>query len=131
MSRARKRSPASTLVCPEEYPPTLASAEEIATYMASTATDYVSDEMVEEYFHGCRATLRAVAIETLREGPADGNVRNYSKERQYRDLPTLTMPPIVVDDSVIMDGHHRYRVALGQRRSTLWAYVVEASDDAS
>jgi len=119
-------------VCPAGYAPILADADEIAAYIASIASDDdVDEEMIGEYFRGCRAALREVALASLREGPGDANIRSATKERRYGGLSSSTMPPIVVEDGEIMDGHHRYRAALRQQRASVWAYVVVNAESSS
>src|SRR5256885_1742217 len=85
---------------------------EIAKYITSTASDYVDEEFIAEHYRGDRAVLTMVPISELQPGDADHNLHNKAKERRYTKLALETMPPLVVENGQIMDGNHRYRVAV-------------------
>lgn len=108
-----------------KYPPTLADNYEIAAYIESIASDYIDEEMMQEYFNGAHAELRLVPIGEISEGNPDGNVRSAKKERAYSKLSIDTMPPLVIEDGIIQDGNHRFRVAKKAGATALWCYVVE------
>ncbi len=106
-----------------QFPTVLEGSREIAGYVAGLDDD-ADEELVLEMFRGCRATLQRVAIGSLEEGPRDAHVRNVAKERRYARKPLASMPPILVEDGVIQDGHHRFRVAKAQGAKEIMAYVV-------
>jgi hypothetical protein len=111
-----------------QYPKTLANAQAIAEYIASVSSSYVDEEFIEEYFWGTHAILRELPIDSIKEGPADGNARSEAKERRYLKKNPETMPPLVVENGEIEDGNHRYRVSVAQGKKTIWCYVVEGED---
>lgn len=119
-------TPESTI---ERWAAALGNARAIAGYIGSIAPDYVDEELVEEYFHGCRAVLALVPIAELREGPADVNVPSKKKAAAYAKLPPETMPPLVVMNGVVEDGHHRLRDARRRGVVSVLCYVVEYIDD--
>ena len=110
------------------YPAVLRDEREIAEYISSIASDYVNEEMIEEYFHGCSAVLKLVPIADIVEGNPDANVRSARKERKYAKMDPATIPPLVIEDGEVKDGNHRLRVAQAAGATALWCYVVEAGD---
>lgn len=104
---------------------TLADEGAIADYMEANASDEVCTEMIMEYFHGCGAKLMLLPIEDISEGHPDVNIKSAKKEKKYNKLPLETMPPIVVMDGIIEDGHHRYRIAKAKGAASILCYVVE------
>lgn len=111
-----------------DYPQFLDDADAIAAHIASLASDYVDENCIAEYFHGCGAMLRQVAIDDLQEGDSDTNARSRRKEQRYAKLDPSTIPPLVVDEIegrlVIKDGNHRYRVARQLGLTHVPCYVV-------
>lgn len=106
------------------YAPVLDTAWDIADYIEGLSSDYVDAEVIAEHFHGCRAVLKRLPTHELQEGPADSNIRDRAREKSYQNLDT-TIPPLVVEDGVVMDGNHRLRVALAKGLPEILCYVVE------
>lgn len=108
------------------WAPTLGSEREIAAYIASVSSAHVDEEAIEEYLgRGSSATLTSVPVSELKPGNADANLRDERKEKRYAKQNPATMPPLVVlDDGRIVDGNHRYRVALAAGVSEIQCYVV-------
>ena len=97
----------------------------IAAYIASIASDYVNEELIEEYFRDMGAVLCWVPIDRLIEGDPDHNERSEVKERRYAKKKPGTMPPLVVDeDGTVRDGNHRLRVEQARGTSHLLCYVA-------
>lgn len=111
-----------------DFPAELATAQDIAEYIEEMSSDYVDVEMIAEHYFGCRAVLKRVPLHELSEGPPDANVRDLRKEARYAKMEG-TIPPIVVEDGVVMDGNHRYRVALAKGLPELLCYVIEEIPD--
>lgn len=110
-----------------QWAPVLKDHYEIAAYIESVASDYVDREMMEEYYHGAKAVLRAIPASELTPGDADHNIPSKVKERKYAKLPVETMPPLVVQNGQIEDGNHRFRVGLAKGMTEFWCYdVVDA-----
>ena len=105
------------------WPQTLADNRAIGEYVADL-DPRVDAEMVEEHFFGARAVLKLIPIDSVREGHSDGNVRSASKEKKFSKMDLAKQPPILVDDGVIADGHHRYRVAKAAGATDILAYVI-------
>jgi hypothetical protein len=108
-----------------EYPKFLNNGDAIAEYISSMATSYVDEDFMKEFFAGSHAVLQQVPLASIREGHPDLNVPDSRKEESYKKKTLTTMPPIVVTDGVIVDGHHRYRVARDAGALNIWCYVVE------
>jgi hypothetical protein len=112
---------------PQKWPARLDDSRMIARYMDSISSDYVDVDMVEEYLQGAHADLKLVPIDELSEGNQDANIRDPRKEAKYSKLDMATMPPLVVQDGVILDGNHRYRIAKAKGVTALWCYVCDDS----
>jgi hypothetical protein len=107
-----------------QYPKILEDESEIAKYISSLASDYVDEEFIEEYFRGTYAVLKTVPIDNIKEGDKDHNIQSKSKEKKYMKMDPTTMPPLIVENNIIMDGHHRYRVAKNLGFETIKIYDV-------
>lgn len=110
---------------PEGYPARLDDARAIADHIATLSPGEIDEDMVEEHFRGCVARLEWLPIDQITPGPADAHVANRALEVRYAKQPLHTLPPLVVENGQIEDGHHRYRVALAAGAAGLWCYCVE------
>lgn len=90
---------------------TLSNSEEIADYMLEFAVNYIDEELIREYFFNCKAILKIVSVDDLQEGEKTQNIRSTYRERIYKKLPIETIPPLIVEKGVVLDGNHRLRVA--------------------
>lgn len=109
------------------YPDRLENASEIADYITDLDPNASYEDIESTFgdnFPGCGATLRVVPIGELTPGHPDANIRSVSKEKRFAKM-TTEMPPLVVADGDIMDGHHRYRIALRKGLTTLPCYVID------
>lgn len=113
------------LVDQGHWPPVLKDRWAIADYIESVASAYVDNEYIAEHFRGCRAVLKRVPIAQIEPSDEDHNIPSKAKERRYAKMDPATMPPIVIEDGVIQDGHHRYRVAQKLGMTEMLCYVVE------
>jgi hypothetical protein len=108
-----------------EWPPTLKDDWAIAEYIEATSSDYVDEEYIREHYRGCHAVLKKVAVTDLEPGDPEHNERSEKKEKKYAKMDLATMPPLVVEDGQIMDGNHRFRVAVAKGATHVLCYVVE------
>lgn len=108
-----------------EYPSRLEDGYEIAEYIESVSPDYVDEEAMEEYFNGAYAELEVIPIDSIKEGNSDHNLRDEDKEKEYSKMSVETMPPIVVEGGVVVDGNHRFRVAKQLGAKKIRAYIVK------
>lgn len=109
------------------WPKVLRDNREIASYV-SELDPRVDEEMIEEHYFGCHAVLQLVPIESIKEGPADSNIRSASKEKKFAKMDLAKQPPILVEDGVVRDGNHRYRVAKAAGATDILAYVISYDD---
>ena len=116
------------LKVPEDYKPTLNDASDVAAYINSVSTEDVDEELIMELFGDCKATLRKIPLASLRPGDPDHNIISPKKEKRYSNMDPKFMPPIVVDNGEVIDGNHRYRVALAKGLKYIWAYVITADE---
>lgn len=116
---------------PEGYVDVLNDSQDIAYFVDSVATDYVDTDLVYEKYLGSHAELRLVPIDQLTEGGRDHNIQNPANERKYQRMSVKTVPPLLVENGVVMDGNHRLRAAKKRGLTAMWCYVViegEVSD---
>jgi hypothetical protein len=93
------------------FKPILANADEITDFIIEMAIDQIDERLVREYYYGYKAILKTISIENLKEGNQNQNIRNIRKESRYQKLPIKTMPPLIVENNIVMDGNHRLRAA--------------------
>ncbi len=91
------------------YKPILKDNFEIAEYISSISTNYFDLEVAEEYFFGCYAVLKKVDVDALKTDDEDHHLGSKIKDMKYQSLSLKTMPPLVIENSIIIDGHHRHR----------------------
>ena len=111
-----------------EWPKVLPDARAVARYI-SDLDPRVDEEMIEEHFFGCHAVLKLLPVEGISEGPEDSNIRSVSKEKAFSKMDLAKQPPIIVEDGVIRDGHHRFRVAKSKGATDVLAYVISYDDE--
>lgn len=103
----------------------LRSAAEIADYVVNLSNYDVCREQIEDYFFNCHANLVWIDIRSLETQSSDHNLKDDDRQAVCDSLDTRTMPPLLIENGKIIDGHHRLRTLL--QRDTLyhWAYEVE------
>ncbi len=89
----------------------LKDADEITSFIIEKSANDIDEELVLEYFWGCKAILKSVEIDSLLIEDTNHHVQLESKERSYQKLPIETIPPIIVEDGKVIDGNHRLRIA--------------------
>lgn len=108
-----------------QWPQLLMDNAAIARFVADQSPYEICEEQIEEMYIGCRASLRWTPVAELRPGPDASNIESDARQAACNRQPANTMPPLLVEDGQIMDGHHRYR-ALKQKGIThCWAYHIE------
>jgi hypothetical protein len=108
-----------------EWPQSLADSREIADYVQNHSTYDVDYELIDEIYRGMHAVLRKVPLLQIDPGHADSNISDPAKTKRYMKMDPATMPPILIEDGVVVDGHHRYRVAKKLGLTEIWCYVIE------
>ena len=100
---------------------------EIAQYISHISTNKIDIEVAEEYFFGCFARLKQVEVDYLKTENENHHLPNKKKEKKYQALPLETMPPLVIENSKIIDGHHRYRAlkSLGVKKIKVYEINYE------
>jgi len=100
---------------------------EIAEYISSISTNYIDLEVAEEYFFGCYAILKKVDVNALKTDDEDHHLRIRMKDIKYQSLSQKTMPPLVIENSIIIDGHHRHRALklLGNKKVKVYEINYE------
>jgi hypothetical protein len=102
----------------------LKDAEEIALFIYQLSNYSINEEFVSEYFTGCKAILKSAPVERLFEGDRNHNIRSPKKENFYYDLPIKTMPPLIVENNVVVDGNHRLRILKKKKIKRVLIYDI-------
>jgi hypothetical protein len=113
----------NSFVFESNYPKELKNNLEIAEYIQDLSTEYVDEELIEDYFYGKRGVLKLVDINSLKEGSKEHNLSNRKKENKYSKL-TTEFPPLIVMNNIIQDGNHRFRAAKKQGNKKIWIYDI-------
>jgi len=110
---------------PALWPELLATSEAIAAHVGELSPYEICEEQIEEMYLGCQAKLEWTHISRLRLGPDNNNVASEERQEACDSRPTETMPPLLAEDGMIMDGAHRYRTLLSKGCAHCWVYHIE------
>lgn len=80
----------------------LIDTEEITDFIIEFSVEPIDEELVYEYFTGCNGILKSVLVRTLKHENKDSHIRDYKKEKSYEILPFETMPPLVVENGIVL-----------------------------
>lgn len=111
------------------WPEFLESSAAIAEYVADLSPYEISQEQIEEQYFGLRGRLTWIELGTLLLRSSDHNIPSKSRQKAVDSLPIVTMPPLLVDDSVLEDGYHRFRKLMKDGVTHHWAYIVEEAPE--
>jgi len=100
----------------------LKNSAEIVEFIIEFATDYIDEDMILEYFFDYKAVLKRVPTNSIKPGNLASNARSKKKEKEYKKLPIETMPPVMVENKVVLDGNHRLRIAKTKQRRNIYIY---------
>jgi hypothetical protein len=103
---------------------TLTDASEIVSYIIKTSPNDIDEELVFEYFFGCKAILKKIEINNLQIEDTNHHIQLKSKVKKYQKMSIETMPPIVVQEGKILDGNHRFRIAKKKGMKMIIAYDI-------
>lgn len=102
----------------------LKDADEITSFIIGTSPNDVDEELVFEYFWGCKAILKKIEIDTLQIEETNHHIESKAKEKKYQKLPIETMPPIIIEHGKVIDGNHRLRITQKRGISKIIAYDI-------
>ena len=102
----------------------LKSSKEIAEYIQVHSNYDVDQQLIEEYFFGCRAELKEIELNSIILDNENYHIQDKNKQEKYNKMNSTEAPPIVVEKGLVKDGHHRVRAAKYQNRKTIMAYVI-------
>jgi gamma-glutamylcyclotransferase (GGCT)/AIG2-like uncharacterized protein YtfP len=91
------------------HPSTLADEIEIASWIVQHAPHELDFETLRLLFSGRCANLKRVPLDSLREGALERFHQDPGKEMLYKDHTEDSMPPLMVIDNEVQDGHHLFR----------------------
>ncbi len=111
------------------WPVRLASSQDIAAHVSGLSPYEICEEQIEELYWGCHAKLRWTPIAELRLGPDDANLPSKKRQKACDSQPVETMPPLLADEGMVMDGAHRYRTLLNKGCTHCWVYHIEEAPD--
>lgn len=110
------------------YKKHLISVDEIYDYLRSVNDEDIDFDNISDQYRGCRAVLKEVSISDLTLGPANNNMLVNKKQMKYNKMDQSSMPPIFIDNGVVVDGHHRIRASIYNKKTTILAYVIEDAE---
>lgn len=113
------------------WPELLDSGLAIARHVSDLSPYEICEEQIEEMYFGYQAKLRWTPISYLRLGPADSNGISKKRQKACDSKSVETMPPLLADEGVIMDGSHRYRTLVDKGCTHCWVYHIEVEPEHS
>lgn len=105
-------------------PPILRNENALSAYVMECSPHDVDVNFVREYFFDTHAVLRRIRLADLLPGPESAHLQDKKKAKHYERRPLSTMPPILVENGKIIDGHHRYRRARSGGAEDLLCYEI-------
>lgn len=110
------------------FKPILKNVFEIYDYITDTSDDYDKDYILDEY-RGCTAKLISIPIEDLEQGPPENHLKSKAKQTKYNKMNLQNCPPILIErGGQVIDGHHRIRAHLHQKKKEILAYEIRFED---
>ena len=110
------------------YKPVL-HANEIIHYISSINDsidiEFFESYLIDEFGQDVTAKLQMVSIDLIKPSPASNNHLIDSKAQSKYNHSNDDFSPILIDQNyVIIDGHHRYRASLFQKKTALLCYIL-------
>lgn len=106
----------------------LENNKEIADYIQENSTSHVDYGLILDYFINCKAILKEVNINDLVFDNEDNHIQCERKQEFYNKMKS-EIPPIVIENNKIIDGHHRVRAAIFNKKETILAYCIDEIDE--
>lgn len=106
------------------FKPILKDSDEIADYIVTFSIAPIDEDLVRDYFYGTKGVLKCVHTDTLISSYEDQNIKNIKNEKIYGLLPSITMPPLIVENNKVLDGNHRLRIAKRKGIKIIYIYDI-------
>lgn len=119
----------AVMTAPGAWPEFLENSSAIAEYVADLSPYEISQEQIQEQYFGLRGRLTWIELSTLLLRSDDHNIPSKSRQKAVDSQPVMTMPPLLVDDSVLEDGYHRLRKLMKDGATHHLAYVIEEAPE--
>lgn len=105
----------------------LSNLDEIIDYELSLNPsmdeDFLRDYLLDEYGQKVSAVLKEIPVDQIKSGPNSNHLKDKKQQEIYNKQ--FIHDPILLSSSFeIQDGHHRYRAAVVQKKSSILAYVL-------
>jgi hypothetical protein len=111
------------------WPEFLVSAQAIAEYVSELSPYAISEEQLEEHYHGQRARLTWLDLSKVILVSDEHHVPSKKRQKAVDVLPVETMPPLLVENFCLDDGYHRFRKLIQEGVTHHWAYMVELAPE--
>jgi hypothetical protein len=111
------------------WPDLLPDAQSIAEYISSQTPYEICEEQIEEQYFGSAARLQWVALSSISLENQEHHEIDPKRQAKCDKSNVETMPPFLVEDGVMQDGHHRIRTLLAKGITHHWVYVVEEAPE--
>lgn len=105
----------------------LENNKEIADYIQENSPSHVDYDLILDYFTNCKAILKEMNINDLVFDNEDNHIQCEIKQESYNKMKS-EIPPIVIENNKIVDGHHRVRAAIFNKKETILAYCIQEID---
>ena len=102
----------------------LNSPTDIRDFIVAYSTDQVDEELLLEYLSNCKGILKKISPYAIKFGKQNYHVRDKRKELQYIKLPSRTIPPLIVEKGIVVDGNHRLRIARRLKLKEIYIYDI-------
>jgi hypothetical protein len=113
------------------WPDLLPDAQAIAEYISSQTPYEICEEQIEEQYFGSAARLQWIALSSISLENQEHHEIDPKRQAKCEKRNVATMPPFLVEDGVMQDGHHRIRTLLAKGITHHWVYVTEDAPDSA
>jgi gamma-glutamylcyclotransferase (GGCT)/AIG2-like uncharacterized protein YtfP len=107
------------------HPSELGDEIEVATWIVQHSPHTLDFETLRLLFSGRMATLKRVPLNSLKEGSLEQFHQDPGRELLYKDTLEADLPPLVVIDNVVQDGHHLFRAMKARGLPSVLVYDAQ------
>ena len=69
--------------------------------------------------------MKSIPTKDLKRDDESHNLCDPNKEKSYAKMQYKTMPPLIVENGVVVDGNHRLRVAKKLKKKNIMIYEIK------
>jgi hypothetical protein len=102
----------------------LKNSQEIVEYITSISDNSVDEDLIFEYFRDCKGILKQMNVKTLQLENPIMCIISEKKLAKYEKLPIKNMPPLIVENRIVLDGHHRFHILKKKKHFRVMGYDI-------